>query len=271
MVKLKNDLRGKAVVITGGTKGLGLASGLALAREGAEVYLTHKWGSVEDAEVQRRFAEAGALRPPVIVEADAAEEEDTARLLGIVKERHARVEVFISNVSFAQAGGGLDSYSKRSFLTSLGYSAWPMLGHLQQMKQLFGQYPRYTLGMSCDGPETYYPGYDYVAAAKTVMETMTRYLASHFLGTDCRINILRSRPVSTDSLRATFGEGFEPFLRRYHGDDYFIEVEQVADAVLALVSGLLDGVSGQVILLDKGVAFCDNLMRLYEERDRYDL
>jgi len=271
MALLKNDLDGKAVVITGGTKGLGLASGVTLAREGAEVYLTHKWGSVSDEEVQARYREAGAKRPPVIVEADAAQDEDTDRLLGIVKERHARVEVFISNVSFAQAGGGLDTYSKRSFLTSLGYSAWPMLGHLQKMKQLFGQYPRYTLGMSCDGPETYYPGYDYVAASKTVMETMTRYLASHFLGSDARINILRSRPVSTDSLRATFGEGFEPFLRRYHGDDYFIEVEQVADAVLALVSGLLDGVSGQVILLDKGVAFCDNLMRLYEDRERYGL
>jgi enoyl-[acyl-carrier-protein] reductase (NADH) len=146
-----------------------------------------------------------------------------------------------------------------------------MIGYFQQMAKIFGAYPRYTVGMSCDGPDTYYPGYDYVAASKTVMEVFCRYLATHFLGTDVRINVLRSRPVSTDSLRATFGEGFEPFLRRYHGDAYFIEAEQVADAVLALCSGLLDGVSGQVILLDKGVGFCDNLMWLYEERDRYGL
>jgi enoyl-[acyl-carrier-protein] reductase (NADH) len=42
-------------------------------------------------------------------------------------------------------------------------------------------------------------------------------------------------------------------------------------AALALCSGLMDAVTGQVILLDKGVAFQDNLMRLFEEREHYGL
>ena len=33
-----NDYTGKAVVITGGTKGIGLATGLAFGRVGAHVY-----------------------------------------------------------------------------------------------------------------------------------------------------------------------------------------------------------------------------------------
>jgi enoyl-[acyl-carrier-protein] reductase (NADH) len=85
------------------------------------------------------------------------------------------------------------------------------------------------------------------------------------------VNIIRSRPVSTESLVATFGEQFEPFLRQYYGDDYFIEVEAVGQAALALCSGLMDAMTGQVILLDKGVAFQDNMMRLFEHRADYGL
>jgi NAD(P)-dependent dehydrogenase (short-subunit alcohol dehydrogenase family) len=268
---MKNNYRGKAVLITGGTKGIGLATGLAFAREGAHVYLTNKWGSADEEAIRQRFAEAGALLQPCIVEADVAVDEHTDRLMGLVKAEHDRVEVLISNVSFAQVVTGVESYVKRSLSTSLGYSAWPFVGHLQAIKRAFGRYPRYVVASSCDGADTYYPGYDFVAASKAVMEVLCRYLATHLLGEDVRVNILRSRPVSTESLVATFGPEFEPFLKKYFGEEYFIQAEEVADAVLALCSGWMDAVSGQVILLDRGVAFCDNLMRLFEERQRFEL
>jgi len=269
-VRLPNVLQGKAALITGGTKGLGLAIGLAFGREGARVYLTHKWGSADLDAVRRRFAEAGAPEPRVL-DADASSDEDTAAVLQAIRKEQDAIEVFVSNVSFAQVITGLDMYKKRSFLSSLSYSAWPMIGTMQKIREVFGRYPRYVLATSCDGAETYYPGYDFVAAAKTVMETFCKYLTTHLFGQDVRINVLRSRPVSTESLVATFGEGFEPFLRRYHGDGYFISLDEVGDAALALCSGLLDAVSGQVILLDRGVAFSDNLMRLYEQRERRGL
>ncbi|MFG1691276.1 SDR family oxidoreductase [Gemmatimonadota bacterium] len=263
---IKNDFNGKAVLVTGGTKGLGLAIGLAFGRLGALVYLTNKWDSADEAQIVRQFSEAGAPLEPMIVQADAAEAEDTREVVDLIRQRHDRVEVFVSNVSFAQVTRGIEEYRKRALFTSLGYSAWPLVGYLQEIKRALGTYPRYVLGTSCDGPETYYPGYDYVAASKTVMEVLCRYIATELLDQDTRINILRSRPVSTESLRATFGEEFEPFLKKYHGDDYFILAEEVADATVALCSGLMDAVSGQVLLLDRGVAFSDNLMRLFEER-----
>jgi NAD(P)-dependent dehydrogenase (short-subunit alcohol dehydrogenase family) len=268
---LRNDFTGKAVVVTGGTKGLGLAIGLAFGAEGAQVYLTHKWGSADEGAVREAFAQRGAPEPR-IVEADAAVGEDTDALLQQVAAHHDGVEVFVSNVSFAQLGGDVEQYKKRSLLTTLEYSAWPLVDYVQRIKRTFGRYPRYTLGTSCDGPDTYYPGYDFVAASKTVMETFCRYMAKHMYEEQrvC-INIIRSRPVSTESLVATFGPEFEPFLRKYYGDDYFIEAEAVGQAALALCSGLLDAMTGQVILLDKGVGFQDNLMRLFEHRAEYGL
>jgi NAD(P)-dependent dehydrogenase (short-subunit alcohol dehydrogenase family) len=265
-----NDFKDKAVLITGGTKGLGLTTGLTFGRHGARVYLTHKWGSADEDAIRGQFERAGAPAP-CILEADASVDEDTREVMAQLEKDHDGVEVFISNVSFAQVAKGVERYTKRGLLTSLGYSAWPLVGYLQQIKQAFGRYPRYVVGTSCDGADIYYPGYDFVAASKAVMETLCRYLATHLLEEDVRVNILRSRPVSTESLVATFGEAFEPFLKKYYSDAYFIEAGEVADAILALCSGLMDAVSGQVILLDRGVAFCDNLMRLFEHRADYGL
>ncbi len=267
---IRNDFRGKAVLITGGTKGLGLAIGLAFGKLGAQAYLTYKWGSASEESIKKAFEEAGAPAPELI-EADVAYQEDTENLLNKIKEKHDGIEVFVSNVSFAQVGQGIEGYRKRSFLKSLEYSAWPFIGYTQEIKKVFGKYPHYVLATSCDGPDTYYPGYDYVATSKVVMEVFARYMAKHLFKEGVRVNIIRARPISTDSLRATFGEEFEPFLKKYYNDDYFIDVEQVGDAAVALCSGLMDAMTGQVILLDKGVSFHDNLMRLFEHRAEYGL
>ncbi len=265
---IRNDFRNKAVLVTGGTKGLGLAIALAFGKQGAQTYLTYKWGSANMDAVRKTFTDAGAPEPQII-EADASYKEDTVALLETIKQHHDHIEVFVSNVSFAMVGGGFESYKKRSFLKSLEYSAWPMIGYTQQIYDIFGSYPRYVLGTSCDGPERYYPGYDFVAASKAVMETFCKYMAKHLFVENSRINILRSRPISTDSLRATFGEDFEPFLRKWYGDEYMITLEEVGNTALALCSGLMDAMTGQVILLDRGVAFQDNTMRFFEHREEY--
>lgn len=263
---IKNDFKGKAVLVTGGTKGLGLAIGLAFGEQGAEVYLTHRWGSADEDAVRRAFTDRGAPVPQ-IVEADASNDDDTKRLLGAIRERHESIFVFVSNVSFAGVGKGMDGLSKRALFQSLEYSAWPMMGYAQHIKRIFGRYPRYTLGTSCDGPDTYYPNYEYVAVSKTVVETFCRYMAKHLFEAErASVNVIRSRPVSTESLVATFGAEFEPYLREHWGDDYLVDVEQVGAAALALCSGLMDALNGQVILLDRGVSFQDNLMRMFQHR-----
>lgn len=263
-------LEGKAVLITGGTMGIGLVTGLAFGRHGARCILTHKWGTADEDDVRRRFAEAGAP-PPSIVNADVSRDEDTTALLEEVHRKHERVEAFISNVSVALVVDGLESYEKRSLFKSIEYSAWPLFAYPQRIKEIFGAYPRYVVGLSSGGVDAFYQNYDYVAASKAVMETLCRYMSYRLFDEDVRVNVVRSRLVRTESLRATFGDAFEPFVERFNMKRQFIPAEEVANVVLALCSGLLDGVNGQVIMVDRGTSFFDNLMRLYGERESLEL
>ena len=260
-----NDLRGKCVLITGGTMGIGLATGLAFARQGCRVTLTHKWGTADEDELRARFVREG-LPAPDIVGADVTSDEDTDALLARLRQRHEAVEVFVSNVSMALVVKSIDDYAKRSLFKSLEYSAWPLVEYTRRIHDVFGRYPRYVIGLSSGGPDEYFANYDFVAASKAVMEVMCRYLNYRLFDDDVRINVVRARAVRTESLRATFGTEFEEFLERANMTRDLIEPEEVGKAILALCSGLMDGVSGQVLMVDRGVTFRDDLMRLYNER-----
>jgi NAD(P)-dependent dehydrogenase (short-subunit alcohol dehydrogenase family) len=264
-----NDYRGRVVLITGGTRGIGLATGLAYGRLGAQVILTHKWGSADEDEINRAFSDVAAPAP-MIAEADAGSPEDTQSLVETIRDKYKRLDVFVSNVAFAQIVKNMDDYQKRSLLRSIDYSVWPMVEYTKQIKAAFGSYPGYIIGLSSIGPDKYTANYDFVASSKAVMETLCRYLAFRLGPEGSHVNIVRAALVRTESLQSTMGPECVPFIERFD-PSMFVSVEEVANTILALTSGLLDAMNGQVVSVDHGAPFYDNIMRLYGERDKIHL
>jgi NAD(P)-dependent dehydrogenase (short-subunit alcohol dehydrogenase family) len=263
------DLSGKTALITGGTKGIGLASALALAEAGARVFLTYKWGSVDLRELAGRFAALGAPTPG-FHQADAAVEQDTERLMEELSGSTRGIDIFVSNVSFALRTQGLEDYKKRSLFKTLEYSTWPLVDYTRRIKARFGRYPRYVVGISSDGPDHFYRGYDFVAAAKALLEFFSRYLSVHLIAEGSRVNVLRFGTVDTESFRAIFGQEFFSFIQKQGAaGGRILTPQDCGKAVLALCSGWLDAVNGQIISVDYGLPFQDNsMMRYLNQREK---
>src|SRR5262249_61210860 len=67
------------------------------------------------------------------------------------------------------------SNTRRGLAAAIDYTAWPLVSYTRAAKEIFGSYPRYVVGISSEGIESYHINYDIVAASKAVLETLCRY------------------------------------------------------------------------------------------------
>lgn len=239
-----------SVLITGGTRGLGKAIGLAFAAIDANVFLTHRWGSVDDADLKSEFIAQGFAAPHVI-ESDVSNSDDMRDLMQSIHEETGSLDVIISNVSFAKTVAQMGDLRRRALDRSLAYSAWPIVELVQSAHETFGSYPRYVIGVSSDGGEVCHPAYDLVGVSKSVLETLCRYLALRLKDHGTRVNAIRPGFLDTASARATFGDAlFEQIQARY--PDMLLDPNEVAKACVGLCSGYMDAITGQVITIDEG-------------------
>lgn len=111
-----NRFQNKVVVITGGTSGIGLATGKAFAEEGAAVYITGRRQDVLDAAVQAIGGNVTGVR------GDTSNLADLDRLYDTVQQSHAQIDVLFANAGggdFAPLGAITEDHYQRIFDTNV--------------------------------------------------------------------------------------------------------------------------------------------------------
>jgi len=98
-------LKGKVAVVTGGTEGIGKATALKLAQEGASVAICARRKDVLDrvaSEISRTGAQVLALA------ADMSKAADIERFMKAVIERYGRIDILVNNAGTSSRGKFLE-------------------------------------------------------------------------------------------------------------------------------------------------------------------
>ena len=198
----QGPLTGRRVLITGGSRGLGAASARRLAAMGAQVVLTYRHRADEAAAV---VAECEALTPGARAEQlDLLEEDSVRALFARLAAADEDLDVVIANAAATAFKPLLElklhqidktfAISVRHFLL-LVQLAFPLLQ------------PRGGRIVAVSGADTvgYIPGHGLLAAAKSSMETLVRYLACELGPLGVTTVGLLPGYIDTDSIRLMAG------------------------------------------------------------------
>jgi NAD(P)-dependent dehydrogenase (short-subunit alcohol dehydrogenase family) len=102
MTSTNRSLQGKVALVTGGSRGIGAATALALADEGADVVISYV-ASAEKAQAIVRQIESKGVRA-LALKADQADAVQVEGLVKAVAERFGRLDILVNNAGVVASG-----------------------------------------------------------------------------------------------------------------------------------------------------------------------
>lgn len=252
------DLSGRKALVTGGSRGIGRAIALALARAGADVALTY-WASRTNAE---EVAEEilGLGRRTLVARADLASAEDAEAVAEVMSTHFGGLDILVSNA----AGGGfrpLMEVSPEAFDLALHLNVRAFMLLVQRAARLLerpatAKDRSRVITLSSWGAERALPMYGAIGASKAALESMTRHFALELGPRGVNVNCVRAGVVDTGSIRSLPGADalLEARRARSLAGDANVTPEDVANAVLFLASPLADRIQGQTLIVDGGTS-----------------
>jgi enoyl-[acyl-carrier protein] reductase I len=186
---------------------------------------------------------------------DVSDDAQVTQGFGTLKEAWGGMDFLVHAVAYAPRQaleGDFVSTSREDFRVALDVSAYslPVLSHAAK-----GLMPEggSIVTLSYLGAERVMPNYNVMGVAKAALESSVRYLASDLGPLGIRVNALSAGPIKT--LASAGISGFSSILEHHRSRSplrKLVELEEVADGALFLLSDLGRGVTGQTLYVDGG-------------------
>ncbi|MEU6038379.1 SDR family oxidoreductase [Actinomadura sp. NPDC047616] len=243
------ELTGRAALVTGGSRGIGAAIALRLAREGADVAITYVRAADQAREVVARIEAEG--RRGLAIAADAADPPAVAAAVDRAAEAFGRLDVLVNNAGIAPYGP-LEEVSAEQVDRTLAIHVRAAFAAAQAAARHLGPGGRIISIGSSMAERVPYPGWTLYATSKAALVGLTKGLARDLGPRGITANVVHPGSTDTemnpaDSPDAEFERGFSA-LGRYG------RPEEIAAMVAHLAGPGGDYVTGASIAVDGGYA-----------------
>jgi NAD(P)-dependent dehydrogenase (short-subunit alcohol dehydrogenase family) len=244
------ELSGKVAVVTGASRGLGLAITRGLARAGAAVAVAGR-KTVACQTVVDELSAAGAAASAHTF--DAGRWEDCDRLFAEVTERWGSAHILVNNVGMSPVAPSSLETSRELFDKIVAVN----LRAAFRLCALFGSQMRASGGgsivnISSSGSLRPQPGFAPYAAAKAGLNVLTAAFAKEF-GPAVRVNTVMPGPFHTDATKGwSRSEEFARHAQSALPLERAGDPPEIVGAVLYLVSDLASFTTGACLAVDGG-------------------
>lgn len=239
----------KCAVVTGGTRGIGRAVSLKLAREGAKVLALYGRDSKSAAELEA-MAQQESL-DLVCIKGDLANDEKFQSVVDAIKMKTSQVD-FLVHCAASGVHRNAMELSLKHLRWTFEINVFAIHHLLQNLVELMPKGAR-VIGITSSGGTRVIPYYAAVGSSKGALEALFRHYAYELAPKGIAVNLVCPGLVLTDAIEA-FPDREARIEKAVAAtpSGALVVPENVADTVAFLCEPLASQIVGQTIVVDGG-------------------
>jgi 3-oxoacyl-[acyl-carrier protein] reductase len=247
------DLTGQTALVTGGSRGIGRAVALLLARAGADVALTYHTRAAEAESAAREIQALG--RRAYVSGGDLADPEVVDRLVSGVKREFGGLDIFVANAGvWPSQEVSLGELTVERWRNTMAANLDSVFLSTRAALGLMRPGGRVVIVSSTAGQrgEAFHADY---AATKGALISLTKSLAAEYAPTFL-VNCVAPGWVDTDMSSPAYDQDNRDRIQRTIPLQRIASVEDVAGPILFLCSDLARHITGEVLNVNGGSVLC---------------
>lgn len=242
-------LNNKVAVITGANSGIGLAAAKEFIEQGAHVYITGR----SQEQLDKAVAELG--NQVTAVQGDISKMEDIDTLISVVKEKHGKIDVLVSNVGIAHFEP-LGHITEASYDQLFGTNVKGTVFLVQKALPLMSSGGSIILMGSVNGSKGI-AAMSVYGATKAALRSLAQSWALDLKGSGIRVNVLSPGATSTENVINNLSaigqlDAVSKNLAEQSPLGRFAEPIEVAKVLLFLASADSSFMTGSELFVDGG-------------------
>ena len=243
-----------AILVTGGSSGLGRAIAERFATPGNDVFVNYHANDDAARETGAAIEALGAT--PHLLKVDVTSTEGAAELIDQVRSRTDRLDQLVHAAAKTVQGPLLEA-EPHELEDAIRLNGTTLVHLVREALPLMGAGST-VFFLTSRGARRVIPGYGSLGTAKALSEHLVRYLAVEVAPKGIRVNAVGPGAVDTAAFRAMFPDGvWKQRLEaaaKANPTGRGVELSDAADVVEALATPAFSMVTGQVLSVDGGLS-----------------